>query len=284
MADFMRILAEIPSFVAEGTDGLDIDAVRTRASQLSAAGYDAIAAGGLWGEYNHLTCAEQLDLIRAVFDGAGKCMAVAGAMDAGTDKAARRIAEHAGVDCHGHLCTVPYYFSINDTSEIYRHFDALAASDPDGTLFIADSPARTGYRLPPEVRRRLCASHRAVIVDCEPDIIRTSIYSASGMLAREEPALCGAPAHPHVSSLAALFPKLMREPSHLPESVRNALLTLLSIKSSPTAAIKFAAWRLGLCASAGMLAPFRGFDPAETGVIDVALATVRAWERRYGHV
>lgn len=270
-------MAEIPSFACH--DVIDTEAVRCAARRLAAAGFTTIAVAGIFGEYNQLTVKEQQLLISAAMEGAGKNAVCAGAFDAGTEKAADIIAAHAAAGCHTHMCLPNFYFSNNAPGEITRHFAALMEADPEGSFIICDSRAHAGFSIPED----LLLSLKAPVFFCEPAAARAELFSGEiPLLVREELALTGASDKPFVSCLASVFPKLIRHINDLTPQTRRALLTILTAHRQPEAGVKYAAQRLGMCASCELLPPVSGLDAAQCRLLDSAIETARREEERYG--
>lgn len=278
MPDLRRCVAEIPSFTVD--DVIDTGAVRNAAQRLAGVGFAHIAVGGFFGEYNQLTKVEQTELIRAAMDGAGADQVCAGVMDASTEKAAERVAEHAALGCHKHLCIPSYYFSNNEPGELTRHFDALRSADPEGRFLIGDSRAHVGYHMSARILKQLAAP----IFVYDPDAAFTSLIPCDiPLLVREELVLTGTPDHAFISCLAVVFPKLVCQIDQLPQTVRKALLTILTVHSQPVAGVKYAAWRMGLCASPELLPPAHGLSNVQKQLLDAAIELAqREEERCYG--
>lgn len=282
--DKIRFLAEVPSFcLADGS--LDIEAVRLCICRLLDAGYAHIAVAALAGEYENLTLADQRALITCATDAAaGRAAIAAGVFDAGTEKAAARIAEHEQLGCHLHLCIASHYFGLAHEDELIRHIAVLRRAGEG--LWLADSPVHTGFVLPLHALQALSSSGAVQgFVLNTPDARRLCTLHALGdTLAPEEAALSGCPGVDGVHSrLAFLFPRLLRRWQTLSGPVRQALLTILYSGHHPAAAVKYAAWLMKLCSCPGLLPPAAGLTPNEKAAVEAAIRIAGAEEERLTH-
>lgn len=277
-------IAEVPTFALSNGDP-DFEAVRRNVSRLAQSGYSHIAVAGLAGEYENLTLTDQLALIRCAAQAASdRSEIVAAAFDAGTEKAAARIAEHKSAGCRWHLCIASHFFGLAHPDELTRHVAALAKADAG--LLLVDSPAHTGFAIPGDSMRMLCGIDGvAAVVDNTADPQRVSMLKACGTtLVREELVLLGCcGVHGVVSRLAVLFPNLMKRCDTLSESVREALLAILQSSAHPAAAVKYAAHILGLCSCPDLLPPASGLTAAQKQQIENAVSIAKAEEERLCH-
>lgn len=282
--DKLSFLAEVPTFcLADGS--LDTGAVRLCIRRLLDAGYAHIAVAGFAGEYESLTLADQHTLISCAVDAAaGRAAIAAGAFDAGTEKAAARIREHEKLGCHLHLCIASHYFGLANEEELIRHIAVLRCAGEG--LWLADSPAHTGFALPLHALQTLtdCGAIQGFALNV-PDVRRLAALHALGdTLAPEEAALSGCPGVLGVHSrLAFLFPRLLRRWPALSGPVRQALLSILDSGRHPAAAVKYAAWLMKLCRYPGLLPPAAGLTPEEKAAIEAAVRVAGAEEVRLAH-
>lgn len=265
------MLAEIPSFIC--SDGqLDLPAVAAAVRRLIQAGYDALLVAGPAGEYASLTLPEQAHLIACVLEAAeGKARIFAGALEAGTDKAALRIAEHASLGCHGHVCLPAHYFTFRNPGELLAHFRALA--ETDGGVVILDSPQHVGYALPEDMRMQLLD-----LPGIEGVVALRSLQT--GWEGEPETALIR-PGDGRISRTAFLFPYLCRC-ERLSDAVRYTLQRLLTVHAHPAAVIKHAAQYLHLCRSGCVLPPAPGLSERDKRDVET-YCTLLAQEERLLH-
>lgn len=283
MAEQIFCMAEVPSFAAS-KGSVDLQAVHAAVTDLVKAGYTHIIVAGFGGEYENLTCSDRLDLIACAVDAANdKAKIIAGAMDAGTHKAAARIAENTAAGCHMHLCIASHYFSLSNPEELTRHFSTLAKVD--GGLIVADSPAHTGFFMPISSLEQISRMDGvAAVYEHAPDSMQLAcLQDTLRVTVREELVLLGTQAMGFVSRLALLFPYLMRDPRALSESVRHSLLQLLRADNHPAAAVKHAAHFLALCACGDLLPPAAGLNDAQKLVIQAAASFAQSEELRMRH-
>lgn len=144
-------------------------------------GTDAIVACGTTGESSTLDYEEHMDVIRIVFEQAGKRVPViAGTGSNSTAEAIEltRKAKEMGVE--GVLLVTPYYNKPTQEG-LYRHYTAIADA-VDIPQILYNVPGRTGVNLLPETVARL-APHKNIV----------AIKEATGSLqqASEILALCG---------------------------------------------------------------------------------------------
>ena len=274
-------LAEVPS-LSDGRGGIDLPAVGRCAERLADAGYICIGVAGLAGEYENLTLADQRALISCAAKAAnGRAIIAAGAFDAGTDKAAARIAEHAEAGAKLHLCIASHYFSLAHPDELLRHFSALKRAAGEGELIVVDSPAHVGFHFPDEALEELRRMEGVYLCENTTDPVR--LRAAGGSLCREELVLLNGGTAGFISSLTALFPRLLSRPEALSESAREALLALKRTGRHPAAAVKWAAAAMGLCACGELLPPGQGLSPAEKQRVEAAVRLLQREEERCTH-
>ena len=271
--------AEVPSF-SDGRGGIDLSSVQHCARRLADAGHACVAVAGLAGEYENLTRDDQTALISAAADAVnGRAVIAAGAFDAGTDKAAARIAEHAAAGAKLHLCIASHYFSLAHPDELLRHFSALKRAAGEGELIIVDSPAHVGFHLPDAAQAELARMEGVSLYEHTSDALRAH----TATLCREELVLLGGEVEGFISRLAVLLPRLLRRPEKLSQPVREAMLALLGIGDHPSAAIKWAATSMGLCACGDLLPPYSGLRLAEKQLVEAAARTLQMEEERCAH-
>ena len=265
------MLAEIPSFIC--SDGqLDLPAVAASVHRLIQAGYDTLLVAGPTGEYASLTLGEQQSLLTCALEAAqGQARIFTGALEAGTDKATLRIAEHAALGCHGHVCLPAHYFAFRNPSELLSHFRALA--EVDGGVVILDSPQYVGYVLPEDVRMQLLA-----LSGVEGVVTIRSIPPISA--AGPEDALIR-PGDGWISRMAILFPGLCRC-DRLSNNLRYTLQRLLTVHAHPAAVIKHAAQYLHLCRSGCVFPPALGLSERDKREVET-YCTLLAQEERLMH-
>ena len=144
-------------------------------------GTEAIVACGTTGESSTLDNEEHLNVIRIVFEQAGKRVPViAGTGSNSTAEAIHLTREAKDMGVAGVLLVTPYYNKPTQEGR-YRHYTAIAdAADIPQILY--NAPGRTGVNLLPETVARL-APHRNIV----------AIKEATGSLqqASEVIALCG---------------------------------------------------------------------------------------------
>lgn len=273
--------AEVPSF-SDGRGGIDLRAVQSGVRRLVDAGWAHITVAGLAGEYENLTLSDQRALIECAAEAAGgRATVAAGAFDAGTDKAAERIAEHAEAGAHAHLCVASHYFSNAHPDELLRHFSALKRAAGGDALIVVDSPAHVGFCLPDAVLAELRRMEGVLLYEHVLDPLRLAF--AGEALCREELALLNGAGAGFISRLAVLFPCRLRRPEALSAASRDALLAILRAGSHPAAAPKWAAASLRLCACGELLPPSSGLLPEEKRLVEEALDKLRAEEERCAH-
>jgi 4-hydroxy-tetrahydrodipicolinate synthase len=144
-------------------------------------GTDAIVACGTTGESSTLDNEEHLNVIRIVFDQAGKRVPViAGTGSNSTAEAIHLTREAKELGVAGVLLVTPYYNKPTQEG-LYRHYSAIADA-VDIPQILYNVPGRTGVNLLPETVARL-APHRNIV----------AIKEATGSLqqASEVIALCG---------------------------------------------------------------------------------------------
>ena len=265
------MLAEIPSFIC--SDGqLDLPAVAAAVRRLIQAGYDALLVAGPAGEYASLTLLEQERLIACALEAAeGKARIFAGALEAGTDKAALRIAEHASLGCHGHVCLPAHYFTFRNPGELLAHFRALA--EVDGGIVVLDSPQHVGYALPEDVRMQLLALPGVEGIVVLRSLPLVSDTDPEDVLIR--------PGDGWISRMAMLFPYLCRCEG-LSDNLRYAMQRLLTVHAHPAAVIKHAAQYLHLCRSGCVLPPAPGLSERDKRDVET-YCTLLAQEERLLH-
>jgi 4-hydroxy-tetrahydrodipicolinate synthase len=144
-------------------------------------GTDAIVACGTTGESSTLDNEEHLNVIRIVFEQAGKRVPViAGTGSNSTAEAIHLTREAKEVGVAGVLLVTPYYNKPTQEG-LYRHYTAIADA-VEIPQILYNVPGRTGVNLLPETVARL-APHRNIV----------AIKEATGSLqqASEVIALCG---------------------------------------------------------------------------------------------
>ena len=149
--------AEVP--VCRLPDGrLDLEAFRAAALRLIGQGASCLTVCGTYASYRPVDLQEQERLLTAALKAAeGRVPVAMGALDAGTEKAADRVREHAALGCHLHICAPSFYFSMSHEDELLRHFAALHAADPKGRLILLEDRSCRGDRFPEGPRQRLLA-------------------------------------------------------------------------------------------------------------------------------
>jgi 4-hydroxy-tetrahydrodipicolinate synthase len=144
-------------------------------------GTDAIVACGTTGESSTLDNEEHLNVIRIVFDQAGKRVPViAGTGSNSTAEAIELTRKAKEIGVAGVLLVTPYYNKPTQEG-LYRHYTAIADA-VEIPQILYNVPGRTGVNLLPETVARL-APHRNIV----------AIKEATGSLqqASEVIALCG---------------------------------------------------------------------------------------------
>lgn len=152
--NFGRVLtAMITPFSEDGS--LNLAVVEKLAAHLADSGTDAVVVCGTTGESPTLTWDEEHELFQVVkkaVTGKAKVIAGTGSNSTRESIAATQKAAKLGVD--GSLQVVPYY-NKPPQEGMYRHFKAIAESNPDMPLMLYNIPGRTGQNLLPETVARL---------------------------------------------------------------------------------------------------------------------------------
>lgn len=262
------MLAEIPSFIC--SDGqLDLPAVAAAVRRLIHAGYDALLVAGPTGEYASLTLGEQQRLLACALEAAqGQARIFAGALEAGTDKAALRIAEHAALGCHSHVCLPAHYFTFRNPGELLAHFRTLA--EADGGIVILDSPQHVGYALPEDVRMQMPDIPGVEGIVALRSLPPVSTADPEDVLLR--------PGDGRISRMAILFPFLCRC-ERLSDAVRYTMHRLLTVHAHPAAVIKHAAQYLHLCRSGCVFPPALGLSERDKRDVETYCALLAQEER-----
>ncbi|MEB3829093.1 4-hydroxy-tetrahydrodipicolinate synthase [Phormidium sp. CCY1219] len=154
MVNFGRVLtAMITPFSEDGS--LNLAVAEKLAAHLANSGTDAVVVCGTTGESPTLTWDEEHELFQVVkkaVTGKAKVIAGTGSNSTRESIAATQKAAKLGVD--GSLQVVPYY-NKPPQEGMYRHFKAIAESNPDMPLMLYNIPGRTGQNLLPETVARL---------------------------------------------------------------------------------------------------------------------------------
>jgi 4-hydroxy-tetrahydrodipicolinate synthase len=154
VVNFGRVLtAMITPFSEDGS--LNLAVVEKLAAHLADSGTDAVVVCGTTGESPTLTWDEEHELFQVVkkaVTGKAKVIAGTGSNSTRESIAATQKAAKLGVD--GSLQVVPYY-NKPPQEGMYRHFKAIAESNPDMPLMLYNIPGRTGQNLLPETVARL---------------------------------------------------------------------------------------------------------------------------------
>jgi 4-hydroxy-tetrahydrodipicolinate synthase len=141
---------------------LDLDAYRTLIRAQIAAGVDGLVPCGTTGEASTLSADEHAAVVKACRDEtAGKVKCVAGAGSNDTRKAIEQHQRVADLGVDGALHVTPWYNKPTQEG-LYRHFSAIAASNPLPVV-LYNVPGRTGVDLLPETVVRLAKDHRNIV-------------------------------------------------------------------------------------------------------------------------
>lgn len=157
----------------------DLEAYKGLIDQQLEAGVHGLVPCGTTGEAATMTRDEQLAVIKTCVERvAGRVPVIAGAGDNATARAVdmhKRIAD-VGVD--GSLQVTPWYNKPTQEG-LFRHFEAVAASDPL-PIVLYNVPGRTGVDLLPETVIRLAKACPSIV----------AIKEATGSCQRSQDLLC----------------------------------------------------------------------------------------------
>lgn len=154
---FGRIITAMVTPFKRDNSEVDYATAEKLASYLVANGSDALVVAGTTGESPTLSWSEQYELFTAVRNAVGhRVKLIAGAGSNSTAEAieATHRARKLGFD--GTLQVVPYY-NKPPQEGMYRHFQNIAACEPDLPIILYNIPGRTGINMLPDTVARLAA-------------------------------------------------------------------------------------------------------------------------------
>ncbi|BAZ08189.1 4-hydroxy-tetrahydrodipicolinate synthase [Calothrix sp. NIES-3974] len=146
MVDFGSILtAMITPFREDGS--VNYDCAAKLAQYLVNHGTDTVVVCGTTGESPTLTWDEEYQLFSVVLEAVGKhAKVMAGCGSNSTNEAIAATQKAAKIGVHGVLHVVPYY-NKPPQEGLYRHFQAIAAAEPELPVLLYNVPGRTGQNL-----------------------------------------------------------------------------------------------------------------------------------------
>ena len=148
----MKLCGIVPPVItpmhADGS--LDLDSLDQLLEHMIGAGVNGLFLLGSSGQVAYLTDVQRDALIaRAVQTVAGRLPIVVGAMDLTAHRIIEQARRAADLGAEAVVVTAPLY-ALNDTAEVTRHFQLIAAGVPVPVLAY-DVPVRVGTKLSPEM-------------------------------------------------------------------------------------------------------------------------------------
>ena len=134
---------------------VDQTTFRTLVQRQIDAGIDGLVPCGTTGEAPTLSLDEHAEVIRwTVEEAAGRIPVLAGVGSNCTRTAIQNSKQARDAGAEGLLVTAPYYNKPTQEG-LFRHFVAVAESQPTLEVCVYDVPGRTGVRVLPETIERL---------------------------------------------------------------------------------------------------------------------------------
>ena len=154
MVNFGTVLtAMITPFNSDGS--VNYEVAEKLAAHLADNGTDTVVVCGTTGESPALTWEEEYNLFQVVQQAvAGKAKVIARTGSNSTTEAIAATQKAATLGLDGSLQVVPYY-NKPPQAGLYKHFQAIAQSNPDLPIMLYNVPSRTSQNLQPETVARL---------------------------------------------------------------------------------------------------------------------------------